>query len=355
MLFGKDGKLISKVQAYFDKQMLETVAQRTIYDKFATIMKQLPDKNGKTVSFKKFIPMEDIIFAQNINKDFVENYQEGQNIFKTLPEDAYKDFILPEGSSGTSKGSLKAIEYTIEGITIGDWLPYTEELVKYHDLFDLEEVIKQMGGVAARVVDSYYRDLYAKSAGHIVTHNDITDAGLEEKLINLTTALYLSGAEPVREVIGASAMYNTVPVYLEFVAYGHRVAIDKLAKNPKFVPVEKYADALNGKILDGERGKLGTIRFVQEPNATLISNGGSSYTAKFVVHGGDHTAQVPIRMLATEKRTVYKGMEVVANPIGSGGTNDALHRVGSIGWKGTILAGTLYPERLAVLELDFNY
>ena len=342
-------------QAYLDKMLLENTAQKTMFDRLATLTKPLPLKNSKKAEFEKWITMKDLYWADNLNENFTGNDSDaGEETLHLIPRDEYQNFVLDEGSSGTSKAQMKLIKVSTDVFAIGDWMPYTEELELFHNRWSTSEATNQMSDMSALVIDGYYRDLYFYGAGHL--HDISGDGSGNDNVIDpafgtaskkLVTALKLSGAEPMSAILSSSPNYGTVPVNGRYVAYGHVAAIDAMEDgNPDWIPVEKYADRVT--LLPNERGMLKNIRYVEDANGYIESTGtAGEYLAEFVVGGKDHTAQVPLR---------GKGkLEVVYQQIGSGGTSDPLKRIGSLGWKGWLGAKVLYSERLGILKAKFNY
>jgi len=341
-------------RAYLDKTLLENTVQKTMWDRLATITKPLPLKESKVIEFEKWIKMLDLYFTDNINETWTGNdVSVGEETLQMIKRDEYKNFVLDEGSSGTSKGQMKLIKMQSNVFAIGDWMPYTEELELFHNRWSTAEAIKQMSDMSALVIDGYYRDLYYYGAGHIFDitgdgagNDNVIDAAFTKVEKNLTNALKLSGCDPMNEIIGGSASYETIPIWSRYVAYGHIMAISALQDNPDWKPLEKYVDAIGGKPLPNEIGMLGMTRFCEDANG-FISDNGTNYDAEFVVGGRDHTAQIPLR---------GKGvLQTVTKSLGSGGTSDPLDRVGTVGWKGWLGAKTLYPERLGILKARFDY
>jgi len=356
-IYGNDlgSGLGAERRAYLDKMLLENTTQKTIWDRFATITKPLPLKESKVVEFEKWIKMLDLYFSDNINEDFTGNdVNVGEETLQMIKRDEYKNFMLDEGSSGTSKGQMKLIKLNANVFPIGDWMPYTEELNLFHNRWSTSEAIKQMSDMSALVIDGYYRDLYYYGAGHIYDisgdssgSNNVVDPAFTAAERRLVNALKLSGCEPVSEILGGSSTYESIPVRSKFIAYGHIIAIDSMAQNPDWKPLEKYVDSI-GTPLPNEIGMLGQTRFCEDSNGYIEASGtAGEYIAEFVISGKDHTAQIPLRGKGV-LQTVTKG-------IGSGGTSDPLDRVGTVGWKGWLGAKTLYPERLGILKARFNY
>ena len=342
-------------RAYLDKLLLENTAQKTMYDRLATLTRPLPLRDSKRVEFEKWITMKNLYFANNINENFTGNdVASGEETLQMIQRDEYQNFMLDEGSSGTSKGQMKLIKMSTDVFAIGDWMPYTEELELFHNRWSTSEATNQMSDMSAMVIDGFYRDLYYYGAGHmydISTEadgvNNVIDPAFGTASKKLVTALKLSGAMEMSSILSSSPNYGTVPVNGKFVAYGHVAAIDAMEDgNADWVPIEKYADRVT--LLPNERGMLKNIRYVEVADGYIVPTGtAGEYVAEFVVGGKDHTAQVPLRGKG-KSETVY-------NQIGSGGTSDPLSRVGSLGWKGWLGAKVLYPERLGILKAKFNY
>ena len=337
----------AEMQAFLDKTLLTNIVDNTMWDRYATIAKPLPLKNSKEILFEKWIRMIDLYQqGNNSNEDFTGNdITAGEETLQNIKENEYQNFILPEGSSGTSKMNMQLIQKSTSVFPIGDYLGYTEEMEMFHHRWTVAEAARQYGEAASLIIDGYYRDLYINGAGHYtdLTGTDAADPAVEAACKKMETALRLSGAKPVNKILSASPNYGTVPVRANYTMLVHTAACDALENNPGFVPVEEYTQ----NPMEGERGILGRLRIIENSNAVIIPNGGGSYTAKAIVLGNDHTAHVPVRGKGS--------VEFVYQPLGSAGTADALKRVGTVGFKSWIGGLVLYPERLGRIDFDFTW
>ena len=340
----------AKRRAYLDRVLLENITQNTIYEKLATINKPLPLKNSKVIEFEKWITAKELYWANNINKQFTGNdHTKGEETLLMIDKDAYQDFILDEGSSGTSKAQMELIKTEATVFLIGDWMPYTEELELFHDRWSTAEAVRQMSEMATMILDGFYRDLYASSAGHFfdeTTAGNVKDATFTSVNKRLISQLKLSGCKPVKSILSSSPNYGTVPVQSFFIAYGHTIAIDDLENNPDWIPLEKYSAGITP--LPGERGMIGKIRYIEDANAYIEPTGtAGEYVAEFIIAGDRHTASVPLR---------GKGaVQSVLHEIGSSGTQDPLNRVGTLGYKVWIGAKSIYQQNLGCIRATFNY
>ena len=343
-------------QALIDRALLTNITERTVFEKYATITKPLPLKNSKIIQFEKWIRMKDLMFADNLNQQFTGNdVNVGEETLLYMPDNAYEDFVLDEGSSGTSKGRMKLIRTEATVFPIGDWMPYTEELEMFHNRWSVQEAVKQMGDVAASVIDGFYRETFRNGAGHLVDitgagsgNDNIVDAAFGKASRKIMNQLKLSGAKPVNQILTSSVNVGTKPVWAKFIGMIHTIAGSELRNNPLFVPIEEYAAGLKGGPLEGEIGILDqSIRIIEHENAPLKSLGGSDYEVEMLIFGNDHTAHVPIRGKGS--------VNFIYQPIGSGGTSDPLKRVGTCGWKSWLGVKTLYAERLGKVVAKMTY
>ncbi len=344
-----NNQLGPELQAFYDKTWLTQASQKSIFDRFFTNTKTLPQNNTEDIVFRKWIDASELYFAgQNVNDAIVGNdTAAGEGTALTAPKDAYKKFILPEGSSGDSKQTMQYVEISATVFPIGDWMPETEEINLLHPVYTTTEAVKQMGDLGGTITDSFYRDQLSYGAGHVddLTGTDITDVAFTAALEKMTLMLELSKAEMVNDIISSSPNYATVPVNSYYLATIHPLGAMQLRKNPDFVPIEQYAAGITP--IEGEVGIIGLTRFIKNPNAPLVSTGAGAYSAEVFVMGKDHSSQVALR---GKNRT-----EVIFQPMGSGGIADPLKRKGTLGWKTWLGAKTLYPERLGKITVDIAY
>lgn len=352
MNFGSDlgNGLGAEMQAYLDKTLLTNIAENTQFDRMATMQRGLPLKNTKEIRFDKWIRMTDLYLNDNVNVDFTGNVINGatnvdEETLQNVPTNEYQNFILQEGSSGQSKAQMKMIKQSTNVFAIGDWMPYTEEMEMFHNRWSVAETAKQMGEMGGLIIDGYYRDLYTNGAGHVKNisaggagSDNVVDSAFSLALRQTAVALKLSGAKYVNSIMSSSPNYGTTPVKAKYVMTVHTIVAERLKDNSDFIPVEEYK---TGGELENEEGIIGEFRVVSNPNAPLTEISSGVYSATCIMGGKDHTAHVPVRGKGST--------QFVFQPLGSGGTNDALKRVGTTGWKSWLGAKVLYPERLAVV------
>jgi len=327
--------------AFYEKTWLTQANQKSIFDRFFTNTKTLPQKSTENVVFRKYIDASELYFAgQNVNNNITGNdTAAGERTFVSAPQDAYKKFILPEGSSGDSKQSMKYVEISATVFPIGDWMPETEEINLLHPVYTTTEAVKQMGNLGGTIIDSYYRDSLSYGAGHVKDMSTVlvSDAAFTAEANKMYMLLMLSGAEPVSNILSSNGDTGTVPVDTSYLMVMHPVLANELReRNADFVPIENYAAGVTK--LDNEVGKIGMFRVIQNAAAKVVDAGAGAYTGDIFCMGADHSSQVALR---GKNRS-----EIIFQPLGSGGIADPLKRKGTLGWKTWLGAKTLYPERL---------
>ena len=140
MKFGNNlgNGLGAEMQAYLDKTLLTNIAETSIFDRLATMQRNLPLRNSKELRFDKWVRMADLYLANNLNQKFTGNTIDPDNnideeTLQYVPSSEYQNFILEEGSSGQSKSQMKLIKMSATVFPIGDWMPFTEEMEMFHN------------------------------------------------------------------------------------------------------------------------------------------------------------------------------------------------------------------------------
>jgi len=349
--YGNQGNgLGAKQQAVIDKLMTAEVAQNTIFDRFATIQKALPTNSGKEITFRRWVPMKDLMIANQFYEDYTGNdtANTGAGIATMIKANAYNDIVLPEGSSGNENGQMKVVEMKTDVFPIGMWMTVTEETNLFHDMYTVAENVKQYGEVAGFYIDGFYRDLYINSAAHSddISDKDVTSTDFVDAVKKLSLQLRLSGAKYVSSILKSSPNIGTEPVWSRYVGIVNPMMGEAMKEASDFVPLENYSAGI--KPLDGELGMFKDIRIVENENMLIEdnANSGEDYTGYMLVLGKEHTANIPIRG--------KKRMEVIVKGLNNDDKSDPLNRTQLIGWKSWLGAYSIYPERMGLIKVGFN-
>jgi len=352
--YGTQGSgLGAKQQAYIDKLMTTEVAQQTIFDRFATIQKALPKNSGKTITFRRWVPMKDLMIANKIYEDYTGNdsANTGAGIATLVGTNAYQSYILPEGSSGSEAGEMKVVEVSTDVFPIGMWMTVTEETNLFHDMYTVAENVRQYSEVAGFIIDGFYRDLYINSAGHQEditadsTGNDVTSVNFKDASRKISLQLRLSGAKYVNSILKSSPNYATEPVWSRYIGIVNPMMGEAMRDNADFIPLEKYS--ANIKPLDNEIGMINDIRVIENENMLIEETAtAGTYKGYMLILGKEHTADIPVRG--------KKRLEVIVKGLNNDDKSDPLNRTQLIGWKSWLGAYTIYPERLGLVIANFS-
>lgn len=256
--------------------------------------------------------------------------------------------ILPTASSPVRERVSFGVEQ------YGSFIKYTDQL----DLFDVDNIKTQftdvLGDQAAITSDVVIRNVinqgtsvvYANAAATraalivagdlaiadgIVTENDLKLAIL--KLKN-------AGAKKYTSIVTGSTKIGTTPVRDAYYAFVHPNVVEDLRNLTGFKDLEDYA--YSDKIADNEIGSFGDIRFIETNNGAIFTKAATSNVYSILIVGKESYANVSVRG--------KKGSQMIFKPLSSGGTENALNQVGSIGWKMFNGAGILNDAFMVRVE-----
>lgn len=239
--------------------------------------------------------------------------------------------ILPTASSPVRE----RVSFNVE--QYGSYIKYTDQI----DLFDVENVRTQfidvLGDQAAITSDVVVRNvinngtsvIYANGAASraaLITAGDaniangvVTANDLKLAILKLKNA----GAKKFTSIVTGSTKIGTTPVRDAYYAFVHPNVVEDLRAISGFKNVEDYA--YSEKLADGEIGSYGDIRFIETNNGAIFTKASTSNVYSILIVGKEAYANVSVRG--------KNGTEMVFKPLSSGGTENALNQVGSVGWK----------------------
>lgn len=168
--------------------------------------------------------------------------------------------------------------------------------------------------------------------------NTLITLALVEKTVR---TLNLAKARKLTKVLAATQGYNTTPIPASYVGfcssyttYDLRVTI---AESGGFVPVEKYSQTK--PIRENEVGKLGPVRFIEDPDMTYFPDGGGAKGAGHKSTGAVKEDVFATIIVGEEAYGIlqfggYTGKDGVQAYVETeGGTADPLHQRNTVGWK----------------------
>lgn len=328
-------------EAYYDRRLLAKAQRKLIHDRYGQ-QRPLPQKNGKTVMFRRYTK-----FAQNITPLGSVN--------PTGHQMAYTD-----------------IQATVE--IYGDFVWLSDEI----DMFFIDNASNEAADLCSiqmgESMDSVCRDII--NAGTSV-YRSLTDgnsptygsgarttvnACITKRACDAAiTALQAEDAEYPLARIGATSKIATEPVGESFVCITHpHVAHDMFQTASGFaagevVPTEKYSSDMS--LLPGEFAKYRNLRFCMTTNAKKWINAGGETGAGTTYRstGGSKVDVYSVLIIAKDAYGVVPlagfGSKLIRKPLGSAGTADALNRFATVGWKAVRTAVILNDSWMTRLEV----
>jgi N4-gp56 family major capsid protein len=279
-------------QKFYDKTLLMRLLPALVFAKYGQ-KKPLPKNSGKMISFRRFSPLAPA----------------------TTP--------LTEGVTPNGKElSIDEVEATVK--QYGDYVEITDVL----DLTGIDPVATEtselLGEQAGGTIDTVVRDI-------VCAGTNVQYAGGGS-----TASAVISSAE-VKKAARTLKKANAKPFAGGYVGIVDPDIAFDLQNDPLWQDVSKY----NGgqKIMDGEIGKLGGVRFI-ETTETLVKEG-DVHCAMIIAQ--DAYGVVDIEGSANKPKIIIK-------PFGSSGTEDPLDQRQTQGWKAMFTAVRL--NELAMVRLE---
>lgn len=251
--------------------------------------------------------------------------------------------ITPEGAD------ISTTEVTATALQYGQYVKFSDVVKK----MSVDNIILKMGERLAynmqKTLDTVTRTALEAGSNFIyggsattkgtVTSADLITATMVAKAVRLLevndTMYYMQSN------IMPSTGIGTTPIPEAYIGICHPKTTYTLRTLTGFVPVEKYARP--GEGLPGEVGALGQVRFIQTNQASVFTGQGSGSIDVYgtLIFGRDAFGAVNVDTLTSN---------LIINELGSGGSADALHQRGTIGWKAGYLAKIL--NAAFMVELD---
>ena len=256
---------------------------------------------------------------------------------------------LTEGVLPTESTPIREkVSYTIA--QYGSYIKYTDQL----DLFDVDNVKAQftdiLGDQAAETADVVIRDVISSGSrviygGSNASRAEVANEGAVADALITTTNLKLAvlqlknaKAKKLKKINSGSTKIGSTPIRDAYVGIVHTNVVEDLRNLTGWKDVEDYS--YSNDIMDGEIGSWGDIRFIENTNAYVDDTGANPVYLTLII-GQDAYAATSVRG--------KKGTEMIHKPLTSGGIENALNQVGSIGWKmycGAKILNELFMVRL---------
>lgn len=231
------------------------------------------------------------VTAANNNQNMWGDSNDPAEILSKLP-------LLGEFSPNANQINITHKTLTASLRAYGNQMRASEEIKLFSDVSAQEDMVEELGKVAARVQDVIIQNGMINSA-QVVTYangNSKSDVGNDSAytgtlgvndnsgrlttsmVIDVTKTLKRNGAKKTAKIISGSVKVGTTPVPAGFYAITHENVIAGLKKyNPKFIDIADYKDRVKSGIVE-EEGTLQGMRLIEAPTAFEYVGAGSAVT-----------------------------------------------------------------------------
>lgn len=259
----------------------------------------------------------------------------------TAATTALTEGVTPAGSS------MSVTDITATVAQYGDFVTYSDVVDYESKDAVLTEFAEVLGDQAGDTLDQLTRAVL--NAGTTVTYVGQTErvAITTSNLITATEVrkmvrtLKKNKAKRITRLVAASTGIATEPIAAAYIGICSPDTTYDLQDETGWVPVEKYSQAT--KVMEGEVGKIGEVRFIETPNAKVFTGAGASSidVHATLILGSDAYGV---------SRISGKAMKNIVKPLGSAGTEDPLEQRGTTGWKATFVAKILNDDFMGRIE-----
>ena len=281
-----------EAQTFYDKALLMRILPELVFAKYGQ-KRPIPKNAGKTINFRRFTPLDPA----------TEPLEEG---------------VTPEGS----KLNVDEVEATLE--QFGDYVEITDVL----DLVGIDPVATEtselLGEQAGKTIDVVVRDI-------VCAGTNVQYAGGGE-----SASAVISAAE-VKKAARTLKKANAPKIDGSYIGIIDPDISYDIQNDPLWQDISKYSGGT--KIMEGEIGKLGGVRFFATTE-TLVKEDGVHCA---MILGKDAYGIVDIDGSANKPKIIIK-------PFGSSGTEDPLNQRQTQGWKAMFTAVRL--NELAMVRLE---
>lgn len=301
---GIDG-LSAEMKMFYDKTLLELVGPALIHDQVAT-KRDIPENSGESIEFRRF-----------------------NDLSSSVADAVLKDNMIPDGQ-----------EMSLESITAV--LVQYGRYVKIGTRFSrtaidpiIVQATKKISEQASMISDKITRSALAQTTNVILSGGAASDVALAPP--NVLT---------IKDIFKAAASLraDNAPTFGgDYIALIHPyVVMDFMTEaiaSGGWMDVMKYQNT--DKILNGEIGKIGGVRFVQSSNCLIEKVEGNSITSVFTtfVCGAEGVATTGLGGTGIEH--IVLGPETVGGP---------LKQYSTVGWKMNKVSEILNDDYIVAIK-----
>lgn len=321
--------LSTKVQAVYDRMLLERAVDNQIFDIGAQV-KTIPARS-------------------NAKKAFAYRYK---NILPaTTPLAEYN------GSNIKAPNKIVREEIEYEVGHYGDYIVFTDEL----ELYDFDNIrtsfLDILGDQADITVDTIRRDTLRGGNNVVyaggVASQDLVASGSEKLVVSdfKTMAIKLKNqrAKKFKRVVTGTTRIGTTPIRSAYLGIISPEMTEDLRDLAGWKNVEDYAD-YSKSISEDEVGSISDFRCIESTNNAPIVN--DSEGSDINIHIGYFFGE---NAYCTTTLRGKQGIRTIVKSLGSAGSEDPLDQYGTIGWKAITGAAILNEAWLIRVETTASF
>ena len=284
--------LPEEAQTFYDRTLLKRLLPELVFARYGQ-KKPIPKNSGKTINFRRFTPLDPA----------------------TTP---LEEGVTPEGS----RLNIDEVEATLS--QYGDFVEISDVL----DMTGIDPVATEtselLGEQAGGTIDTVVRDIVCSGT------NVQYAGGGESATGKISSDEIKKAARTLKKANAPTIDGSYIGIIDPDISYD-------IQNDPLWQDVSKYSGGT--KIMDGEIGKLGGVRFI-ETTETLVKEDGVHCA---MILGKDAYGVVDLKGSA-------KKPSIIIKPFGSSGTEDPLNQRQTQGWKAMFTAVRL--NELAMVRLE---
>lgn len=305
-----DPGLSAENKTFYDMALIQEASPNLIHDQFGQ-KRPIPRGGGKTISFRKFSPLEKA----------------------TTP---LTEGVTPAGNSL----NVSTVNATVS--QYGDYIVQSDVL----ELTALDNTIlesaKLLGRQAGQTLDTVVRNALQTGTNVSFCPKQTAQGEVEVTSREQLDETAVLTVDAVQQAVTKLRAQNAPTIRGKYVAIIHPYVAYDLMRDPEWIDAHKYADP--DALFEGELGELAGVRFVQSTEAKIYRDetcpqGLAVFTTLFLGEGAYGVTDVQ-----------GGGLEMIVKQKGSSGTADPLDQRSSVGWKALKTAQILVENYLVRVE-----
>lgn len=316
----------AEMRTFYEKQLIKTAEPDLIFDQFGQ-KAPIPKNGGKTIQFRKY-----------------------SQLAKQLTP--LTEGVTPDGQTMTVSQITATIAQYGGYVTLSDVL----ELTAIDN--NIVQATNIMASQAGRTLDTITRDVVCGGTNVFYAPKIVAGA---KTAVTTRAGMDATSALDVDSIMRAVAFLkaqNAKKIGDSYIGIVHPYAAYDLKKDPEFVEWNKYTTP--EKMWNGEIGKIGDVRFVENSEAKIFNDGTATTPTCPSYLDGQTTKYMSVFMTMILGADAYGvteveggGLQHIVKPLGAG--EDPLNQRSTVGWKALKVAERLIEPYMVRIESTGAY